>query len=98
MARSASDMWCMGPRFGGRLDRAGGVVEPLDEASVLRAVRRLLSDGIESLAICLLHSYANPGHERRVREIAEGLAPELSISCRPRCCPKSASTNGRAQP
>jgi len=63
-----------------RLDRDGKVVEPLDEASVVSAVRGLLSDGIESLAICLLHSYANADHERRVREIAEGLAPELPIS------------------
>jgi N-methylhydantoinase A len=63
-----------------RLDRDGEVVEALDEASVVSAVRSLLSDGVESLAICLLHSYASGRHERRVREITEGLAPELPIS------------------
>jgi N-methylhydantoinase A len=63
-----------------RLDRDGEVVVPLDEASVVSAVRALLADGIESLAICLLHSYASGHHERRVREIAESLAPELPIS------------------
>jgi N-methylhydantoinase A len=63
-----------------RLDRDGAVVEPLDEASVVAAVRALLADGIESLAVCLLHSYAYDHHERRVREIAEHLAPEVPIS------------------
>ncbi|MBV9542757.1 MAG: hydantoinase/oxoprolinase family protein [Chloroflexi bacterium] len=63
-----------------RLDHTGNVVEPLDEASVERTLRLLLEDGIESLAICLLHSYANAAHEQRAREIAETLAPELPIS------------------
>ena len=63
-----------------RLDRDGEVVEPVDEASVVSAVRGLLSEGIESLAICLLHSYTSGHHERRVREIAKALAPELPIS------------------
>lgn len=66
-----------------RLDRDGCVVQPLDEASVHQAVRVLLAEGIESLAICLLHSYANPAHELRVRDIVAALAPEvpISVSC-----------------
>jgi N-methylhydantoinase A len=63
-----------------RLDRDGAVVELLDEASVVEAVRALLSDDVESLAVCLLHSYVDGCHERRVREIAERLAPGLPIS------------------
>ncbi len=63
-----------------RLGSDGGVVERLDEASVVEAVQGLLSDDIESLAICLLHSYVDGCHERRVREIAERLAPDLPIS------------------
>jgi N-methylhydantoinase A len=63
-----------------RLDRDGAVVEPLDEASVVEAVRTLLSDDIESLAVSLLHSYVDGCHERRVREIAESIAPDLPIS------------------
>ena len=63
-----------------RLHRDGGVVEPLDESSVVDAMRALLSDGIESLAVCLLHSYSNASHERRVRDIVEGMAPELPLS------------------
>src|SRR5262249_23099832 len=49
-----------------RLDRDGGVVEPLDEASVQAVLGPLLEDHIESLAICLLHSYANGCHELRI--------------------------------
>jgi N-methylhydantoinase A len=63
-----------------RLDRDGAVVEPLDETSVVEALQALLSQRIESLAVCLLHSYLDGSHERRVREIAEHLAPELPIS------------------
>jgi N-methylhydantoinase A len=63
-----------------RLDRDGGIVEPLDDTSVQDALRMLLDEDIESLAVCLLHSYANPQHERRVREIVAEAAPELPIS------------------
>src|SRR5205823_7384973 len=42
-----------------RLDRDGCIVEPLDVASVQHAVQELLDDGVESLAVCLLHSYVN---------------------------------------
>ena len=56
-------------RFGvpERLDFRGEVVRPLDEEAVRRAVRRLRLQGTESIAVCLLFSYVNPAHERRVR-------------------------------
>jgi N-methylhydantoinase A len=63
-----------------RLDRDGGVVEPLDETSVHQALQLLLQEDIESLAVCLLHSYANPQHEQRAREIVSRVAPDLPIS------------------
>jgi N-methylhydantoinase A len=63
-----------------RLDRDGQIVEPLDEASVVEAVQALLSDRVESIAVCLLHSYLDGSHEQRVREIAEHLAPQLPVS------------------
>jgi N-methylhydantoinase A len=63
-----------------RLDRDGRVVEALDESSVLEAIRALTSDRIESLAVCLLHSYANPEHELAIRQLACDLAPGLPIS------------------
>ncbi len=63
-----------------RLDRHGCIVESLDETYVREALEALAAEGIESLAVCLLHSYANPDHELRVREIVTRQAPELPIS------------------
>lgn len=63
-----------------RVDYAGRVVIPLDEADVRRAVDSLLSQGVEAIAISLLWSFRNPAHEQRIREIIEEKAPGLSIS------------------
>ena len=62
-----------------RLDERGRIEIALDEADVERAVDQLLAEDIEVLAVCLLHSYVNPAHERRVREIAKARAPELLV-------------------
>src|ERR1051326_1430247 len=62
-----------------RVTAQGDIERPLDEASVERAVRFLVAEGVEGIAICLLHSYLNPAHELRVKEIAEQLAPGLII-------------------
>ncbi|MFJ1298982.1 hydantoinase/oxoprolinase family protein [Pseudomonadota bacterium AL_CKDN230030165-1A_HGKHYDSX7] len=63
-----------------RVDAQGQVLAPLDESEVRALARRLLADGIESVAVCLLHSYAYPAHERRVRELLREEAPDLWIS------------------
>ena len=52
-----------------RMDAQGRVVTPLDEAAVVALVARLEADGVESIAIGFLHSYVNPAHEERVRDI-----------------------------
>ena len=52
-----------------RLAADGSVLIPLDEASVERLVPPLEDAGVESVAIGLIHSYANPAHERRVGQI-----------------------------
>ncbi len=54
-----------------RLDFRGEVVKPLDEEAVRKAVRRLAAQQVESIAICLLFSFINPAHEKRVKEIVE---------------------------
>ncbi|CAM5602171.1 N-methylhydantoinase A [Aquamicrobium terrae] len=68
---------------GGRLDAQGCEVEPLDEASVLRALLELRDAGAQSLVVCLMHSYRNPTHERRVAELAAQHVPDLpcDLSC-----------------
>src|SRR5215217_4424323 len=63
-----------------RVAADGSVIAPLDEEAARQAIQELLAEGIESLAIALLHSYANPDHERRVEELARELAPDLFVS------------------
>src|SRR5213083_1732852 len=55
--------------IGERMDREGRVIAPLELAEVRAAARRLADDGIEAVAVCFLHSYANPAHERAVRAL-----------------------------
>ncbi len=47
----------------------GEVSKPLDEEQVRAAARELRAKGISSAAVCLLHSYVNPRHELRIKEI-----------------------------
>src|SRR6185312_4901540 len=62
-----------------RIDAQGRIDRPLDEASVERAARFLVAEGVEAAAVCLLHSYQNPAHEQRVKEIVAGIAPGLTL-------------------
>ncbi len=60
-----------------RLNAAGEIVAPLDEASVDRAIERLLAEKIEAVAICFLHSWANPAHEQRAGAAIRSRAPDV---------------------
>src|SRR5437763_6152847 len=51
----------------GRLDHEGNEIAPLAEAAVRTAARAIANDGVKAVAICFLHSYADPRHERRAR-------------------------------
>lgn len=68
-----------------RVDQAGTVLLELDEDAVREAVASLLAEGIEALAVCLLWSFRNPAHERRIAEIVAELDPNgkvfTSLSC-----------------
>ncbi len=58
-----------------RMDAAGAVVTPLDEAEVAAAVKKLIAAGCTSLVIHFLHSYINPAHEKRAAAVAKKLWP-----------------------
>ena len=49
-----------------RIGPGGEVLNPLYPDSVAAVAERLAAEGVESIAVCLLHSYANPAHEREV--------------------------------
>ncbi|MBM4437166.1 MAG: hydantoinase/oxoprolinase family protein, partial [Actinobacteria bacterium] len=63
-----------------RVDAHGRVVRSLDRTDVERALRVLLATGVKSIAVSLLHSYANPVHEHQVAEILRELAPDVYVS------------------
>ncbi|TDV57841.1 hydantoinase/oxoprolinase family protein [Actinophytocola oryzae] len=63
-----------------RIDADGTVLVALDEKQVRATFEALVDSGVEALAVCLLWSITNPVHERRVREIAAEVAPDLYIS------------------
>jgi N-methylhydantoinase A len=63
-----------------RIGPDGSVLRPLDEASVIKAVEQVLIEDVTSIAVALLFSFANPSHERRVREIIGTRWPELPVS------------------
>ncbi|TXI83187.1 MULTISPECIES: hydantoinase/oxoprolinase family protein [unclassified Cupriavidus] len=64
----------------GRMDAQGNEVEAPDEAEVRAVVDELVTQGVDSIAICLLHAYAAPAHERLVRGWIERACPALHVT------------------
>ena len=64
-----------------RLDHLGNVVAELQDADVERVVAELTAAKVECVAVCLLHSYANPVHERRVAERLLNAGFAVTASC-----------------
>ena len=64
-----------------RLLADGSVLRPLDEEGARRVIRELIAEGVEAIAICLLHAYVNPVHERRLAELVREIAPDRPVSC-----------------
>lgn len=69
-------------RFGvrERLNHLGEVVIPLDEEEVLKIARFLKNEGIRSVSVVFLHSYANPVHEQKSKELILSVMPEATVS------------------
>ncbi|MBR0666875.1 hydantoinase/oxoprolinase family protein [Roseomonas hellenica] len=63
-----------------RLAPDGSVEVPVDVEGALAEVAALVGEGVTSLAICFLHAYANPAHERAVAEAVARRFPKLSLS------------------
>ena len=63
-----------------RMSASGEVLIPLDEASVAPLLEALDESGAEAVAICLIHAYANPAHERRLRALLVRARPGLVVS------------------
>ncbi|HEX7103211.1 MAG TPA: hydantoinase/oxoprolinase family protein [Nitrolancea sp.] len=63
-----------------RIDFRGDVLVPLDESTLNAIVVEIEREAVESVAICLLHSYVNPAHEERIAEILRKRLPGISLS------------------
>lgn len=63
-----------------RIDARGGIVVPLDAASVEAAARSLKAAGCGAIAVSFLHAYANPAHERQAATIIRRLYPDMAVS------------------
>ena len=71
-----------------RVDHRGRVLVPLEEESVRALLPTLESEGVESVAVGLIHGYANPDHERRIGEILEAWRPGLAVTLASDVCPE----------
>jgi len=58
----------------------GSVERPLDEAAVRAAAAKFRSMGVEAIAVCFIHAYANAAHEERAAAILREAAPDLTVS------------------
>jgi N-methylhydantoinase A len=63
-----------------RIGARGEIVRELDEANAREALKHLKRRAVEAVTVSLINAYANPAHERRIREIAKEEAPELPLS------------------
>jgi N-methylhydantoinase A len=72
-----------------RMDVHGGIRLALDEGAVLRVARSLSEALIETVAVALIHSYANSAHERRIGEILTEALPGVSVSLSSEVCPEA---------
>ncbi|UCB44416.1 MAG: hydantoinase/oxoprolinase family protein [Spirochaetota bacterium] len=63
-----------------RVNYKGDELEPLNEADVKKAAQYFKKEGIEAIAVCFLHSYANPSHERRCGELIRQIAPGIPVT------------------
>jgi N-methylhydantoinase A len=58
----------------------GSIEQPLDEEKARALIRSMAARGVASVAVCFLHSYANPQHERRFAELVRAEAPGIAVS------------------
>ncbi|MBR0679264.1 hydantoinase/oxoprolinase family protein [Roseomonas eburnea] len=65
---------------GGRMAADGSELAPLDEAAVRAAARAAKLAGVAAIAVCFLHAFANPNHERRALAILAEEAPGLALT------------------
>lgn len=64
----------------GRLDYRGGEIRPFDEERAAEVARWFRDAGIDTIGVCFLHAYANPDHERAMRDVLRREHPAATVS------------------
>ncbi len=65
---------------GGRLDVTGAQVEPFDRDEAVAVARTFRAQGVTTIGVCFLHSYADPSHERAMRDVLAAEHPDAVVS------------------
>lgn len=63
-----------------RINSKGEVLKPLNIDEAKAVINRLLSHGVESIAVCLFNSPKNPSHEQKIGQLIQEMAPEIHVS------------------
>ena len=71
-----------------RVDCFGEIVVSLNETEAEAAIRSLLAEGVQAIAICFLWSFRNPAHEQRVRTLVENISKDVFVTCSVDIAPK----------
>jgi N-methylhydantoinase A len=64
-----------------RVDCFGEIVVSLNEKETEVAIRELIAEGVQAIAICFLWSFRNPAHEQRVKALVEKIAKDVFVTC-----------------
>jgi len=71
-----------------RVDCFGEIVVPLNEAEAETAIKELINEGVEAVAICFLWSFRNSQHELRVKDLVKRMEPKIFVTCSVDIAPK----------
>src|SRR5438094_218969 len=71
-----------------RVDCFGEIVVSLNETEAEAAIRSLLAEGVQAIAICFLWSFRNPAHEQRVKRLVENISKDIFVTCSVDIAPK----------
>src|SRR3989441_10185539 len=75
-------------RVSQRGDCFGEIVVSLNETEAEAAIRSLVAEGVQAIAICFLWSFRNPAHEQRVKSLVEKISKDVFVTCSIDIAPK----------
>lgn len=71
-----------------RIDCFGEVIVPLDKVEAKEVAKKLIAEGVEAIAICLLWSFANNTHEQTIKDLVKEIDPDIMVTASSDLIPK----------